>query len=75
MTPRELYEIALHRNLQDAHIRICDGMAVHYYPETTSVHAEHYEIVIDVSDLEPLGYDDLENWRQIINDWSEIVDR
>lgn len=67
MTPRELYEIAQRRNLLDAHIRICDGMAVHYYPETTCVQADRYEIVIDVSDLDPLGYDDLDAWREVIN--------
>ncbi len=26
-----------------------------------------YEIVIDVSDLDTLGYDDLDAWREVIN--------
>ncbi|MDE6069685.1 MAG: hypothetical protein K2F92_02245 [Alistipes sp.] len=62
MTPRELYEIAMRRNLQDAHIRICDGMAVSYYPDPRSICRGRYEVVIDVSALQPIEFDDLDAW-------------
>lgn len=59
MTVRELSQIAEERKLLDAQIRICDGMAVSFYPEPTSIGPGCYELVIDVSDLEPIDFDDL----------------
>lgn len=59
MTVRELYQLAEERRLLDAQIRICDGMAISFYPEPKSLTPGCYELVIDVSDLEPIDYDDL----------------
>lgn len=59
MTVRELYQLADERKLLDAQIRICDGMAVSFYPEPQSLTPGCYELVIDVSDLDPIDYDDL----------------
>ena len=65
MTPKELYQWAQRRNIEDAQIRICDGMAVSMYPEMTEVRAGRYEVVIDVSTVEIIEYDDVERWNQI----------
>lgn len=59
MTVRELYEYAADKRILDAPIRICDGMAVSYYPEPKSLVRGRYEIIIDVSDLDPIEYDEL----------------
>lgn len=62
MTVRELYRYAAERRILDAPIRICDGMAVSYYPEARSVQQGRYEVIIDVSDLQPVEYDELDSW-------------
>ena len=59
MTLRELYEVAEERKLLDAQIRICDGMAVSFYPEKECVTPAHYDLVIDVSGLPVVEYDEL----------------
>lgn len=59
MTVRELYQYAANNRILDAQIRICDGMAVSYYPEPKSLVRGRYELVIDVSDLDPIEYDEL----------------
>lgn len=59
MTVRELYQYAAERRILDAPIRICDGMAVSYYPEAKSLERGRYEVIIDVSDLQPIEYDEL----------------
>lgn len=59
MTVRELYKYAANNRILDAQIRICDGMAVSYYPEPKSLVRGRYELVIDVSDLDPIEYDEL----------------
>ena len=51
MTIRELYQIAKERKLLDAQIRICDGMAVSFYPEKECITPGHYELVLDISAL------------------------
>lgn len=66
MTIQELYDMARTWGLADAHLRICDGMAVNMYPDKSSVTHEHYEVVIDVSTLELIDYDDLHDWRQVL---------
>ena len=66
LTVRDLYEFASAAHLLDAPLRICDGMAVSYFPELKSLHIEHYETVIDVSDLEPIEYDELNFWKEAI---------
>lgn len=59
MTLRELYEVAEEQKLLDAQIRICDGMAVSFYPEKGCVTPAHFELVIDVSGLPVVEYDEL----------------
>ncbi|MFR6416032.1 MAG: hypothetical protein ACLUNS_10220 [Alistipes shahii] len=49
MTIRELHQIAEERRLLDAQIRICDGMAVSFYPEPSCITPGRYELVIDIS--------------------------
>ena len=62
ITVQDLYAYAKEHKLLDARIRICDGMAVSYYPNPSSVGKGRYEIVIDVSALEPIDYDELDTW-------------
>lgn len=59
MTVRELYQYAANNRILDAPIRICDGMAISYYPKSKSLVRGRYEVIIDVSDLEPIEYDEL----------------
>ncbi len=59
MTVRELFQVAEERRLLDAQIRICDGMAVSFYPEPSCIMPAHYEVVIDVSALPVIEYDEL----------------
>ena len=65
MTPKELYEWAQARKLEEAHIRICDGMAITMYPEMECVSAGRYQVIIDVSTLTAIEYDDAESWAAI----------
>lgn len=59
MTVRELYQVAKSRKLLDAQIRICDGMAVSFYPEPNCITPGCYELVLDVSALPVVEYDEL----------------
>ena len=59
MTIRELHQIAEERRLLDAQIRICDGMAVSFYPEPSCITPGRYELVIDISALPIVEYDEL----------------
>ncbi|MCM1300106.1 MAG: hypothetical protein NC250_01820 [Alistipes senegalensis] len=58
ITVRDLYGFAMTHKLLDARVRICDGMAVSYYPAPQSVGRGMYEIVIDVSGDEPVEFDE-----------------
>lgn len=64
ITVRDLYAFAMANKLLDARIRICDGMAVSYYPTPQSVGRGMYEIVIDVSGDEPIEFDELDEYAQ-----------
>lgn len=59
MTIRELYQVAKERKLLDAPIRICDGMAVSFYPEKSCITPGRYELVLDISALPVVEYDEL----------------
>lgn len=59
MTIRELYQVAKERRLLDAQIRICDGMAVSFYPEKSCITPGRYELVLDISALPVVEYDEL----------------
>ncbi len=67
MTVRELYQWAAREKVLDAQIRICDGMAVSYYPELRELHRGRYEAVIDVSTAQPIEFDDLDTWALMIS--------
>lgn len=64
ITVQDLYAYAKERKLLDARIRICDGMAVSYYPDPRAVCAGRYEIILDVSANQPVEYDELDLWAQ-----------
>lgn len=66
ITVLDLYRFAKERNLLHARVRVCDGMAVSYYPNQASVEAGRYEVVIDVSALQPVEFDELDQWAEII---------
>ena len=66
MTVRELYQWAARERILDAQIRICDGMAVSYYPERRELHRGRYEAVIDVSTTRPIELDGLDTWGLMI---------
>ncbi len=59
LTVRDLWEFALQNNLEDARIRICDGMAVSYFPRIGDICVSPQRVIIDVSDLDPVEFDEL----------------
>lgn len=64
ITVQDLYAYAKEHKLLDARIRICDGMAVSYYPDPKALCRGRYEVVIDVSANTPVEYDELDAWAQ-----------
>ncbi|MEG2022553.1 MAG: hypothetical protein RRZ83_00380 [Alistipes sp.] len=62
MTIQQLYDYAKERHIENARLRICDGMAVSFYPTISSLSRATYEVVLDVSDLTPIEFDDLDIW-------------
>lgn len=68
ITVQDLYYWAKTHRLLEARIRICDGMAVSFYPRPSSVSYSRYEIIVDLSADTPIEYDDLpdlirESWQ------------
>ena len=59
ITIAQLWAFARAHNLEDAAIRICDGMACSFYVNMSAIGRAPMEIVIDVSHLKCLEYDDL----------------
>ena len=59
VTPRQLYEVALRAGLADERIRICDGMAVSYFPTFKTLAKSKSRMIIDVSVIEPVEFDEL----------------
>lgn len=59
LTMRDLWEFAQANKLEDARLRICDGMAVSYFPKISNICVSPQRIIIDVSDLEPVEFDEL----------------
>lgn len=74
VTVQDLYIYAMQHNLLDARIRICDGMAVSYYPDPRSIGKGRYEIVIDVSANQPVEYDELDAWAMRQYDHDREID-
>lgn len=58
LTPRQLFWYAEANGLLDAPIRVCDGMAVSYFIDHKSL-AKSTSLVLDVSHLDPIDFDDL----------------
>lgn len=58
ITPKMLYNYAVANGLQNAPIRICDGMAVSYFPEMKCL-GRSTSTVIDLSTIDPIEFDDL----------------
>ncbi len=61
LTARMLWEYAKVHSLEDAPIRVCDGMAVSYMPDRGCLGRSPMVTVIDVSTVDPIDYDDLPN--------------
>ena len=59
ITIAQLWAYARANGLEEASIRICDGMACSFYVNMLAVGRASCEIVIDVSCIEPIDYDDL----------------
>ena len=59
LTPRILYQLAERNNLLDSPIRICDGMAISFFPDVTTVGRSISKIVIDLSTEKPIEFDNL----------------
>lgn len=57
ITVQDLYAYVKVNKLLDARIRICDGMAVSYYPDPRALGNGRYEIVIDISANQPVELD------------------
>lgn len=78
ITVQDLYTYAAHHHLLDARIRICDGMAVSYYPDPHAVCKGRYELVLDISACEPIDYDELDEharpWQRINAQSSDELD-
>ena len=53
-----LYNYAVANGLQNAPIRICDGMAVSYFPKMECL-GRSTSTVIDLSTIDPIEFDDL----------------
>lgn len=59
LTMRDLWEFAKANNLEDARIRVCDGMAVSYFPTRRSIAVSPQRIIIDVSGDDMVEFDEL----------------
>lgn len=74
ITPLDLYAYAKTNNLLNARIRICDGMAVSYYPDPGTLSRGRYEVVIDVSANDPIEFDELDCYAQRLDAPTENFD-
>ena len=61
ITISQLWAFARAHGLENASIRICDGMAVSYYVNELCVGRAHMELVLDVSCIDPIDYEDLQD--------------
>lgn len=58
----DLYAYCKKNKLLDARIRITDAEMVSYFPDIRCVERGIFEVVIDVSAVEPVGFDDLDDY-------------
>ena len=66
LTPETLYLFAKKHNMERERLRICDGMAVSYFPTEASVCRAKNKVVIDLSCDNPIEYDELSADDQVI---------
>lgn len=59
LTPQSLYNFAKRYGLENDRLRICDGMAVSYFPTRSSLARTKSRVIIDVSDEDPVEFDNL----------------
>ena len=59
LTIAQLWAYARAHKLENAAIRVCDGMACSFYVTRSAIGRAPMEIVIDVSSLPIIEYDDL----------------
>lgn len=59
LTPEALYYYAKKHNIHKERIRICDGMAVSFFPTEESICRAKNKIVIDLSCDTPIEFDEL----------------
>lgn len=64
ITVAQLWAFARAHHLENAAIRICDGMACSFYVNMLSVGRAPMEIVLDVSACKLIEYDDLQKTSQ-----------
>lgn len=69
MTVYDLFNRSRDKGLVDAPLRICDAMAVSYFPIVRSVRHLKNEIIIDLTDLDMVEYDDLQAEDMVV-DWN-----
>ena len=59
LTPELLYRYAQKYGLENERLRICDGMAISFFPTFDDVGVSKSKMVIDVSDCTPVEFDEL----------------
>ena len=64
ITVAQLWAFARAHHLENAAIRICDGMACSFYVNMLAVGRAPMEIVLDVSACKLIEYDDLQKTSQ-----------
>lgn len=69
MTVYDLFTRSVDKGLADAPLRLCDAMAVSYFPTVGCVRHVKNEIIIDVASLPSVEYDDLEA-DDLVVDWN-----
>lgn len=67
LTVRDLYKLACMLKMEDATIRICDGMAVHMFVTRDCVCTSPMEFVLDVSCLDAVDFEDLSDVAKRVN--------
>ena len=69
MTVYDLFKRSVDKGLADAPLRLCDAMAVSYFPTVGCVRHVKNEIIIGVASLPSVEFDDLEA-DDLVVDWN-----
>ncbi len=59
LTPKSLYKFAKAYGVENCRLRLCDGMAVSYFPTNDALCLAKDKVVIDVSAERSFDYDEL----------------